>query len=809
MVPQTPRIRRRLRDVQSVLTRFHSVIMAYETMHYVRAWFFGGKGMSRISSARRWRHALLGSAMLAGGWMPAAAQPTPAPAASTQIETVSVTARRRKEPLQKVPVAVSVIAGAQARQANLNNLQDIFTIVPAANFRTSSSNKDRTIFIRGIGTISTSPGVEPSVSTVLDGVVLARSGQATLDLVDLLQVEVLRGPQGTLFGKNASAGAVNITTMPPAKNFHAWADAGYFGGQGDQYRFDGGVTGTIAPNLTGIISALSDHWDGNVKNLFDDKEVNGYTRDGFRSKLQYQPDDDLKVTLGIDYLKSLDTVPNGVFLSPNREAYPTDIITKNPALANVLSAQGIFPGPNNTNISNNVTSSADDDNGGVGLTIEDKLGDYTFTSITAWRIWHNTQVQDYDQISAPPVSSFPEIKDRGNLLFNQVSEEARIASPKGGLIDYVFGLYYLLAVDNESYDRNLSSSKTPDVVSTYGAAKYGTDGNDLALFGEGNINFTDKFRGIFGLRIVSDDLSYTFGRLSSSPVAVTGIRPDFNSEGSTHAFGYTDRVGLQYDILPETTAYFTYSRGYKGPAYNVYFNMYKTPTYPVTFDDTIPLKPETNNSFDLGLKSTFLHDHVQADFAAFIEDFNDYQANYLGLVGGAIVTRLINAGAVSTRGFEGDITARPFRNFEFGGNFAFTDAKVDNFNCPPTAPTSCNINGEPLPFAPLWKLDSHARYTIPLNDDYNAILGTNFDWQTKTQYALTETPDTIQKAYGIWNADVTLQNFPDAWKITTLVKNILNTHYSSYLAYGDLGGVLRYVPRDDGRYYGIELHKDF
>lgn len=161
----------------------------------------------------------LGCAMVAGTAQaqlqtPASKKTSPNHSAleAGQAEDVTVSVRRRSEPLQKVPVATSVYSAKQATRDNVHDLQGIFEFIPSANFRANSSSKDRATFVRGIGTIATSPGVEPSVSTVLDGVVLARPGQATADILDLDHVEVMRGPQGTLFGKNASAGAVNIVT---------------------------------------------------------------------------------------------------------------------------------------------------------------------------------------------------------------------------------------------------------------------------------------------------------------------------------------------------------------------------------------------------------------------------------------------------------------------------------------------------------------------------------------------------------------------------------------------------------------------
>ena len=742
----------------------------------------------------------------AQGQTPANASGARAAAPDQGLENIVVTARRRSEPLQKVPVAVTVLGAAQLKRDNLNNVQDILAQVPSAEFRTSSSNKDRTIFIRGIGTISTSPGVEPSVSTVLDDVVLLRAGQSTLDLAALDQLEVLRGPQGTLFGKNASAGVVNITTREPTSDLHAYVDAAGFSG-GGEYRLEGGVSGTLAPNLTAITSILAGGFDGNVKNLYNGKEVNGYTHDGFRTKLEYQPSDDLKVRLEFDYLKSHDTVPNGVFSSTSQTAYPSGLVTQSALLAQDLAASGVVAGTGNTAISNNITSTTNDDNGGISLRVNldwAAAAALPLTSITAYRLWHNTQHQDYDQTSilAP---KYPQLADTGYLLFNQFTQELRFASPKTGFIDYQLGFFYALAVDSEQYDRDILRLIGPRQVANQGVAQYGTNGNDAALFGEANLHFTDRFRGVVGVRGVLDTLDYQIGRISNSQIAITGIAPSFHSEGGTKIPAYSDRLGLQYDLTPESMAYFTYSRGYKGPAFNVFFNE--------TALQTNVLKPETSNAYEIGLKSRFLHDRVQANFAGFIQDFTDYQANFTSQVAGALVTRLINAGSVSTKGVEGDMTARPVRNLDLTGLFAYTEATVDQFACPPNAAASCNINGEPLPFAPKWKLDARAHYAIPITTRYDLSFNTDFNWQSSTQYQLTETPNTVQKAFGIWNASLVLADLDSNWRVTGLVRNILDTNYASYLVDGNLngalGGTVRYVPRDYRRFFGIELHKDF
>ena len=179
--------------------------------------------------------ALLAGTAMAALAMPAFAQeapapatlaPVPTPAPVAQSDEVIVTARYRNETLQSVPIAITAVSGQSLAERQLNTVENIAATIPSVGFRSGASNKDRTIFIRGVGTITTSPGVEPSVSTVLDGVVLTRPGQSTLDLGEVERIEVLRGPQGTLFGKNASAGVVNIVTRNPTDEFRAFGEAG-------------------------------------------------------------------------------------------------------------------------------------------------------------------------------------------------------------------------------------------------------------------------------------------------------------------------------------------------------------------------------------------------------------------------------------------------------------------------------------------------------------------------------------------------------------------------------------------------------
>ncbi len=741
--------------------------------------------------------ALLASAAVLAGAGSALAAETEA----TTVDEVTVTARFREETVNTVPIALSVIGGDQMAAKNLNNLESLSQAVPTVDFRTGASNKDRTVFVRGVGTITTSPGVEPSVSTVLDGVVLSRPGQSTLDLVDIQRIEVLRGPQGTLFGKNASAGVINIVSKDPTDTLHGYGDASYY--EGGEYRFKAAVSGPLVEGkLNGLISAVGAHYDGNVKDIIHGGDINGYAHSGVRVKLVGTPNDKLKVTFGVDYVGGKEDAPNGVFAATDRVAYPTNAVTSNPALVALLAGYGITASADNKSAVASIGSTVKDRNGGAVLQFDYNLGDYVLTSISGYRFWKNHQVPDFDNL---PVltASFPDVRDDGVVDSLQRTQEFRATSPKGQPLDLAPALYHIPPQTKDVHQPDPYRLVGATTLHDSGIAHYGIDAKNYAVYGEGNFNFTDRFRGILGARAIRDELSYYHVRTATTAVALTGIRPFHQSAGSLEKDGWSGRVGVQYDITDHQMFYATVSRGYKGPAYNAFFNMQAI--------DEIALKPETSTSYEAGVKGSLFEGKLQGALSIFDTKYENYQANFTDVAGTppAFVTRLINAGAVSTKGVEGDFTARPINGLKLGASFARTDAKVDNFLCPAGSPVSCNINGQPLPFAPKWKTHYEAEYTAHWTDAWDIAVSTDYSWKSKTQYSLSETPDTVQGAYGIWNAGIALIGVENGWTIRGVIKNIMNEHYSPYVAYGSVAGVVRFVPRDNDRYWGLTLRKDF
>jgi iron complex outermembrane receptor protein len=754
------------------------------------------------------------SALLASGYAQAQqdAKKVADEKAANEIDTIVVTATKRAAPLQSVPIAITVISGAQLEKSNLNTLGSITSQTPTVNFRAGASNKDTSLFIRGVGTITTSPGVEPTVSTVIDGVVTARPGQATMDLLDVDRVEVLRGPQGTLFGKNASAGVISIVTREPSKEFESSVDMSYF--QGNEKRVRVSASGQIQPNvMSASLSAMHGDYKGNVLNVADGSTVNGYKRNGMRGKLNITPNKDMKFSFIADYMKANDNGPTGVPVKAQLTSYPALVL--GPVNTNFLNAVApVVPSASNRNINSNMETRVEDTNWGLSGQLDWTLGTHTLTAISAYRKWENTQFQDQDRLPLP-YKQFTQTGDKGTLDFKQFTQEIRIASPKGQFFDYVAGAFYMDAKNRETYRRDvtrcaattapaLPSGLVPCTAASttvdYGDAKYGIVSDSASLFGEGAFNFSESFRAIAGARYTTDELSYDHQRVSNQPGDIPGVRKSYSSAGSTKVTGYSGRFGPQFDFSKNAMAYATISRGYKGPAYNVFFNMQ-------AFDE-LALKPELSTSYEVGLKSTILNNTVRLNVAAFDTTYDNYQANLNDLVGTTIVTRLINAGRVYTKGMEMDFAAKVSKNFTFSGAAARIFARIDQFNCPPGASASCNVNGKPLPFSPDWKVNVRGNYKMQVENGWTLDLGADYSWQSQVQYDIGQAPDAIQPAYGIVNATISAYNSGNGWSVALVGKNLANQSYAAALANGG-GFFVRVVPRDDQRYFGITVRKDF
>ena len=771
---------------------------------------------------------------------------------------IIVTAQKRAESIQDVPVAVSVISGDALERQGGVNIENAQYLVPSLNFRKSGTALNQSLYLRGVGTTTFSIGGEPSVGTVLDGVVLARSGEAFSDLVDIERIEVLRGPQGTLFGKNASAGVINIVSRRPSDSFGASVEGGFFFGNGKEYRARAGVDVPLSEKIGSRFTGFYAKWDGNIVNETLNRRVNGYERYGFRGIVEARPSEMVTLTLIGDWRKSNDDCCAEVIGSPARNADNSTFAT---FTARAVTALPPALGDRTRRVRQNLLTQALEKAWGVSLQADFETNDGpTVTSITAYRKYDSNEVRDGDFLSTPYVG-IAQSHDFGPQTGSTFTQELRLTSPNNQFLEYVAGLYYYNADQERTFTRSniaCSASTLPiqgvltpcstalgasTLTFPLGTANFGSTFKNMAAFGQSSLNFTDRFRAIIGLRYTHDQLNGFHIRTTPVPGASNavfdqGVYNEYIRQiglGATPAAAQaaavllsngrpfrqkttnnnvSGKAGLQYDVSDDVMAYATYSRGYKGPGLNIFFNL--------NANGTPPLEDETGDSFEGGLKTSLLDGAMTLNVAAYYAKYKNFQANNPDFVLGQRVTRFTNAGTVSTRGLEMDVLYRPSDEFTLSGGIAYTDAKVDLFRLPPGAPITDQIpSGTVLPFSPKFKSSLGANYTIRTGGFADIELGAQGSYQSSQLSLLVANPlirgNSRIKSYGLLDLSIALLGADDAFRISFLAKNVLNTSFAASivdggpLSAGNTGSSsYRFIiPREADRYFGINAKVNF
>ncbi|MFT4745993.1 MAG: iron complex outermembrane receptor protein [Congregibacter sp.] len=756
------------------------------------------------------------------------------------FETITVTAQKRVENLNEVPVAVSVLRENQINSAFSANIEGLQALVPSVSFRKGNTTRNSAITIRGVGTISFSIAAEPSVSTVVDGVVLGRSGQAFVDLYDLDRIEVLRGPQGTLFGKNASAGVVNITTKRPSDEFEGSFEATLF--QDNEYRLKTSVSGPLNDNVSGSLTVLKSQFDGYINNVYNNQTVSGYDKEGVRAMLDIEAAGDTDILFIFENVNSNDSCCADLELTPsgrhNSEASPT-----NPDGLDLEQRQ----------VDHDFETRTLDETTAFSVQVDKELGDHQLTSITAYRGWNNTEFREGDFTSTTGSIPFPvnfgnvnnggvafQLHDIGPQEWDQVSQELRIASPTGGALDYQAGFFWWNQKSERNFTRDAScqnnggqfpaaigryltdvvgvtdpsdtdiqdfisdeglSCNANDIVSA--TAYMETEFDNWAVFGDGKYHINDDFRLLFGLRYTNDEVSFSHNRSSNDQYGRKGVGVresslDTDYQGSTDQSNVSGKFGAQFNLNDDSMVYATYSQGYKGPAFNVFYNM--------SDNDTLPIGKETSDAYELGYK--YASRDLIFNAAIFRTEIDGFQANNPELLDGVFITRLTNAGSVITQGVEFDFMWQATDALTLTGGLSSVDAEVDEFRCPVGLLTCDGNSGADLPFSPDLKYSVTGEYFWKLND-MDIYLNGSYVYTDEIfagapgadGTAVTSLPD-----YAILNASLAFSFDDDNYRISLIGKNLTDESFVTTYS----GDGFRYqIPRDADRYFGVQLRAKF
>ena len=747
----------------------------------------------------------------------------PAPEDNSEgVETIVVTSQKREQNIQDVPLAVTVLSTKDINESYSNTVENLQMLVPTLTFRKGTTTRNSALTLRGVGTISFSIAAEPSVSTVVDGVVMARSGQAFVDLYDLAQIEVLRGPQGTLFGKNASAGAINITTLGGTEEFESRLSVTAF--EGEEYRFKGSISGPISETIKGRVTGFYGSFAGNITNVFyssefadsqpalndNNTQINGYSRYGVRGIAEWQATDDLKFKVIGDYYKGNDDCCAEI----------TGVSTNGDDGIDRDAIRGVtLRGIDTRAVNHNLTTRTIDETYGVSLHGEGYVGDHTVTAILAYRRWENTEIREGDFLPGVFQGVF-ELHDLGDQQFNQYSAELRLASNTGQFLEYIAGLYAWRADADRAFTREdvVCSDSTLPVNETFNAqpcaagastltfptstADMTSGFTNIGLFGQATANFTDFFRLSVGARYIYDRVEFTHFRPAAT-VGGPGVRDVENDlADDTDDNNYALRIALQYDLAPEVMLYGSFARGYKGPAFNVFYNMGP--------NNRLPISPETSLAGELGVKTELLSNRLNLNVTGYYARYNDFQANNFVVIDGATTTTLTNAGDVQTFGAEIDFVAFLTEWLRLTGGLAYTNATIVEFNTNPDAPAgeADDRNGDPLPLAPELKLALSADVRFPIDFGtftLQTTLRSQFSYTSK-QFSDIGNAETGTRweidAYGLWHASLGFSDESYQHQLTFIVRNITDT---SFVTLNTGAGSRLHIPRDADRYFGVNF----
>ncbi|PAW56127.1 TonB-dependent receptor [Pseudomonas moraviensis] len=744
---------------------------------------------------------LAGSASWTQSYAADADTPPPAPAGkpaanSSQLETVTVTTRRREESSQDVPTPMSVVSGQTLETQRVYRIQDLQQLVPSVNVAYMHARQS-SVSIRGLGNNPASDGLEGSVGLYIDNVYLGRPGMAVFDLMDIEQLEVLRGPQGTLFGKNTTAGVINISTRAPTFTPERSIETSV--GEDGYFQTKGTISGPLNDELAGRFSAYRTRSDGDIKNEYNGHDLNGGSRDGFRAQLLFKPHEDFNLRWIGDYNEEDSSAGTRVLYNTGPTINGVNLYQSR---ANAAGATLVNGSHRKVNLDNDQHVTVHQ--GGTSVEANWTLpSDFTLTSISSYRFWNFTPANDDGLNVAATYNAGVSVEDK------QYSQEFRLASPKGEFFDYVVGAYYFGSdLDNKSFAYYGPQADIWNGTPRGALANVGSVGNghiktdSFALFAQGTWHLTERLDFTAGVRGTYEEKNAWVTR--NAPVGgatVTGAAATAR-RGRTGAYDSGDLnqyssspsglLNLSYRITDDLLGYATLSHGEKSGGVNLAVG-----SAPTAGADSLLIGTERANNAELGFKSTLWDRRLQLNANVFWTQVNAYQTNAYDDVNR--VQYLTNAGSVRSRGVEFESTVIPLRGLTLNFNGSYNDVSYLSYKdapCPPEvsqapgAPASCDLSGHQVVGASKWIGNANGKYEWNLANGLQPYVTGSYAFRSKAVGTVEDSDYGQIPSYAVVNLSTGLRgDFNQGqWDVSLWLKNAFDKTYYTTLWTGGNGG---------------------
>ncbi len=750
---------------------------------------------------------------------------------------ITVTARRRSEDLEKVPLAISVVGGTLLERSYTVNTNQLSLLVPALNY--SSANPRNTAFtIRGLGSSvvavsQANDGLEPGVGFYVDQVYHARPATAAFDFSDIAQIEVLRGPQGTLFGKNTTAGAISITSKAPT--FSPEASEALSVGSYNFVQAKASASGPlIGDTLAFRIAGLTTRRDGVINNVRTGAKQNGIGNQAVRGQLLFKPTSDFQLRLTADFTNFESECCTQVYL---RVGQSLRAATRQYAGPTGLAAQFGYAPPSTNPYDRKTDIDAplgvNTNEGGVSAIADWNLGRIgTLTSVSAWRFWNWDAANDRDYTGIP-VQITQHIPSRQD----QFSQELRLASNGEHRLGYVAGLYFFdqkitgepISIYGPAAARYLIGTTTGTGAAAVAVPAnlldgYGTDGNtrlkedSYAAFAELNYKLLPRLTLTGGLRYtyeVKDGSysAYTFGGPTVTNAALLaaqlGVLRGQSYSGHDTESNLSGRANLAWQATDQVLAYASYARGFKSGGINLSGLPLDIANQPVL--TTAVIRPELNTTYEAGLKAALFDRRLTFNLAGFTTAVRDFQATIVDSAQTvALRGYLSNIPKVTVKGVEADVTATLTPRFQLRGNLAYAHGEYSRYPAGPcplelqtAATAACNLTGRPLAGLPKWSETIGGDYTLPVGT-LAVILHADSSWRTSYYGDPSLSRYTLIDGYTVTNASLGVRT-RSGLEVAVFVRNVFNADYIQNLTIqaGNSGLILG-TPSDP-RVIGVTL----
>ena len=704
---------------------------------------------------------------------------------SNVLEEVTVTARKREESLQDVPISISAFDGGAMRSNGVTGLETLSATVP--NFFIAESFIGDAMFVRGVGSGQNNFGVEQAVGQVLDGVFYGRSRFSRLSFLDVQRVEVLKGPQGALIGKNTTAGAVNITTNQPTDTFEASISPTYEVLADDGFSIEGVVSGPLTEQLKARVAVLYEDRDGYIDNTETGAEQISREDIFARGTLLWEPSDNFDATLTYQYGDMERKGENSQYSTCNFTAPQLPPLGLNlTRILNIGSSEDCKANFKRAGAAPRASFGQADASGKdtsfdtVGLVMNWEVANHTITSVTGWAQYDYRDIQDSDRSRVENLSV-----DFGED-YEQWSQELRIASPQDKRFDYIVGLYYQSKEQHSDYGIDIGAFQARRNTVT------DEDGETIALFGQLTWHFNEEWDLTVGGRYTHEEkearsqgfpsLIYDTTTRINTPVGAAGLNRVHDVTDKLTENNFSPNVNLQWRPDDASMYYVSFSRGFKAGAFN-----HALVATQANALDPFRVDAEDVSSYEIGTKLTLLDGAAQFSAAFFYSEFSDLQQTVLR--GADIINDVLNVGDSTSQGVEVDLRWRATDNLVLTGSIAYLDSEFDEF---PNAtcyalqsPTECvagqqDLAGRPFQFAADWRGSFSGEYTWRLQNGYQIVgfLQTYFSSDYFLQQDLD--PNLVQDDYIKVDGRLTLNSPDDRWEISLVARNLGNVITANY-----------------------------